>query len=228
MSSIHHLKLKCISAFHNGVALCIIDTMRVEVAKRRPRDNRAPLTHLCHYLFFPLSTRNSNMRESGIYIFLAVFPAWRVCVERWHWQSKHRMSEGSSHGCRNKESDNREPLCRMVSCGGTENRCKVECGCQHPSSNSGHPASIGWFKQTSVMGRAKNSRHYNELSLWIVKVHLDTAAGLHLAPACNPTHNTLSYSRRHVCSMCKYSGYFGIRQKKVHVIQFEMHRKMTL
>lgn len=71
------------------------------------------------------------------------------------------------------------------------------------------------------MGRAKNSRHYNELSLWIVKVHLDTAAGLHLAPVCNLTHNTLSYSRTRV----QYVQIFWLlwnKTEKDHVIQFEM------
>lgn len=34
--------------------------------------------------------------------------------------------------------------------------------------------------------RVKNSLHYKELSLWIARVHLDTAAGLHLAVSITP------------------------------------------
>lgn len=66
--------------------------------------------------------------------------------------------------------------------GGALDRCEVECRCQHPSSDQRH--RVWLYIQTDPRdghGRAKNSLHYKELSLWIVRVRVDTAAGLHLA-----------------------------------------------
>lgn len=61
-------------------------------------------------------------------------------------------------------------------------------------------------------GRAKNSLHYKELSLWIVRVRVDTASRLHLALCAMQLITPCLYS--HICIHMYMS-----KDRKTQVIQ---------
>lgn len=83
----------------------------------------------------------------------------------------------------------------MVPRGAAENRCKVKRECQHPSGDGGRIAKPRSFRRARAVdvSRLRIAAHYKELSLCIVKAHLD---GVVPFTAVGPVRTARAHGRR--------------------------------